>query len=120
MRRVPQPPVNAAARPLEVHDFWPAFVVVVIALVLGFSGARRLTALETVDGGTATEGQLIRAFSTGGLKFPEPGAAPPPMAEDPAQAAQALERWERQNARQAAAPAWKVRVDTEAKTSCPT
>jgi len=92
----------------------------VIALVLGFSGARRLTALETVDGGTATERQLIKAFSTGGLKFPETSSAPPPMTEDPAQAAQALERWERQNARHAAAPAWKVRVDTEAKTPCPT
>ena len=103
-----------------MHDFWPAFVVVVIALVLGFAGARRLTALETVDGGTATETQLIRAFSVGGLKFPEVLPPPPPMTDDPAETAQALERWELQNSRRASPPSWRVRVDTEAKTPCPT
>jgi hypothetical protein len=121
MRRIPQPPVQPARRDLEHHDFWPGLIVVVIGIVLLVCGARNLTGVETTDGGGAWETQLVKAFSTSGLKYPS-GAAPPPPApqsDDPAASAAALDQWAKQNAL-AAAPAWKVRVDLGAKTPCPT
>jgi hypothetical protein len=117
-KRVPQPPLNPALRDPERHDFWPGLIAAIIGLVLGVCGVRHLTGLETVDGGTATETQLVKACSTGGLKYPEP-APPPSRLDDPVAAAAALERWQRQNTRGELA-AQKVRVDTEAKTPCPT
>jgi hypothetical protein len=119
-RRLPQPPVNPAARDPEHPDFWPGFLTAVIGLVLVFCGARHLTGVETVDGSTAWETQLIKAYSSGGLKFPDlaPAPPPPPKPGDLAAAA-ALERWAKQSA-SAEPPTWKVRVDAEAKTPCPT
>jgi hypothetical protein len=120
MRRVPQPPVNPALRDVERHDFWPGFIAVLIGVVLAFCGARHLTAVDTVNGSTAWETQLVKAFSSGGLQYAgkEP-APPPPKLDDPAAAAEALDRWARQQAN-AVPPKWKVRVDTEAKAACPT
>ena len=116
MRRVPQPPLNPALRDLERHDFWPGFVAALFGIILTFCGARHLTNVDTVDGGTAWETQLVKAFSFDGLQYPDQVAAPPPpRGDDP----EALERWARQN-RDAKAPTWKVRVDTAAKTPCPT
>ena len=116
LRRVPQPPVDPALRDLEHHDFWPGFIAVLIGFVLIFCGARRLTSVQTVDGGTAWETQLIKAFCFDGLQYADRVApTPPPTEDDPA----ALERWARQNAN-TPPPTWKVRVDTAAKTPCPT
>ncbi len=116
MRRVPQPPVNPAARSLERHDFWPGFVGALIGLILIFCGARHLTAIDTVDGGNASETQLVKAFAFDGLQYASKLAPPPPpRGDDP----EALERWAKQN-REAEAPTWKVRVDTSANTPCPT
>lgn len=117
LKKVTQPPVDPAKRAQERHEFWPGFAVAVIAAVLVFCGARHLTAVETVDGGTAWETQLIKAYSSGGLKYPEPAPPPPPRPDDPTFGAAALQRWAKQNAQ---GPGWKVRVDTEAKTPCPT
>ena len=115
-KRVPQPPIDVARRDREHHDFWGGFVVALIGLVLGFGGVRHVTGVDTVDGGTATEMQLMKAYSFSGLQFPDQVApARPPEGNDPA----ALERWARQNAHPVA-PAWKVRVDLSAKTACPT
>jgi hypothetical protein len=112
-RRVAQPPVNPAMRDAERHDFWTGFVLAVVGFVLLLCGARHLTGVETVQGGTAWETQLVKAFSSGGLRFPEQVAPPPPPKDaDPA----ALERWARQNP----PPTWKVRVDAGATTPCPT
>lgn len=120
MRRVPQPPVQPALRDLEHHDFWPGLIVVVIGVVLLVCGARNLTGIETTDGSGAWETQLVKAFSTSGLKFPSHEAPPPPpQSDDPAANAAALDRWAKQNLA-AAAPTWKVRVDLSAKTPCPT
>ena len=116
MQRVPQPDVNPALRNPERHDFWPGFVVGLIAIVLLFCGARRMTKVDTVDGGSASEPQLIRAFAFDGLQWADKvPPTPPPQGNDP----EAFERWEKQN-REREAPGWVVRVDTAAKTPCPT
>jgi hypothetical protein len=113
IRRVPQPPLNPALRGREQHDFWAGFVVVLIGLLLVVCGAKHLTAVETSDGGTASETQLVKALSFGGLQFPEQVAPPPPpRSGDPA----ALVQWAQKNP----APKWKVRVDTAAAAPCPT
>lgn len=120
MKRIPQPPVNPALRALEHHSFWPGLVVVVAGVVLTFFGARHLTQVDTVKGGAAWETQLVRAFSSSGLQFPDQIApTPPPRLTDPAAQAEALDRWARQQAN-ATPPTWKVRVDTAATTPCPT
>jgi hypothetical protein len=113
-RRISQPPVNPAGRDIERHTFWPGFAAAMIGLILVVFGARHLTAIETVNGGKAREIQLMKAYASGGLQFPK-AAPPPPDPGDPA----AFERWVQQYA-DAAAPAWKVRVDTAATTPCPT
>ncbi len=118
--RVPQPPVNPALRDVERHDFWPGFIAVLIGAVLAFCGARHLTGVDTVEGTTAWETQLIKAFSSGGLQYADQVVpAPPPKLDDSAASAEALERWAKQSA-SAAPPTWKVRIDTSAKTPCPT
>ncbi len=120
MRRVPQPPVNPALRPVERHGFWPPFLAIAAAAVLVFLGARHLTAIETVQGDTAWEYQLVKAFASGGLKFPDASPPPPPAPkpDDPAGDAEAMQRWARQA--NAGPPTWKVRIDTESKAACPT
>ncbi len=116
MRRVPQPPLNPASRDVERHDFWPGLVVVLIGAIVLFCGARRATIIDTVDGGSASEPQLIMAFAFDGLQYADRMAPPPPpKGDDP----DALERWAR-DTRKAEAPTWKVRVDTSARTPCPT
>ncbi|MGP8052668.1 MAG: hypothetical protein ACLQAH_02490 [Limisphaerales bacterium] len=119
-KRVPQPPVNPALRALERHDFWPGFVVVLAGVVVAVCGARHLTGVDTVDGNTASEIQLVKAFSSGGVQYASQLApVAPPRLEDPAAEAEALDRWARQQAN-AQPPAWKIRVDVGAKTPCPT
>jgi hypothetical protein len=122
IRRVAQPPMNPEVRDVERHDFLPGLVVAVIAAVLVLCGARHLTGIETVDGGTAWETQLIKAYSSSGLKYPEvaPPPPPPPKLDDPAASAAALERWQRETASATPPPGWKVRVDTAAAAPCPT
>jgi hypothetical protein len=112
--------VNPALRDVEQHDFWPGFIVALIGILVVYCGARHLTGVDTVDGTTARETQLVRAFSFGGLQYASQLAPPqPPKLDDPAAAAAALDRWAKLQAH-TAAPTWKVRVDTGAKTPCPT
>lgn len=122
MRRIPQPPVTAALRDEERHDFWPGFIAALIGVILLFCGARHLTRVETVDGDTAHEFQLVRAFSSGGLQYPSEKAAPQPPKPvgDPVLDAEALDRWANSQHAAPEKPSWKVRVDTGAKTPCPT
>jgi len=120
IRRVPQPPIDREHREPEIHDFWTGGVIVIIGIILMVSAGRHWTKVETLNQTPAHETQLIKAFSTGGLKFASHDAdAPPPKVEDPAQAAEALEKWAQKRAKSTAAT-WKVRVDTDAKTPCPT
>jgi hypothetical protein len=116
MQRIPQPPVNPALRAVEHHDFWPGFVAVLIGAILTFCGARHLTDIDTVEGANAWETQLIMAFAFDGLQYADRMAPPPPpKGDDP----EALERWARES-RNRETPTWKVRVDTAARTPCPT
>ena len=116
MPRVPQPPLNPALRDLEHRDFWPCFIAALIGLILAFCGARHLTGVDTVDGGSAWETQLIKALAFDGLQYADKlSPPPPPPGDDP----DAFERWATQN-RDTQPPTWKVRVDTAANTPCPT
>jgi hypothetical protein len=118
--RVPQPPVQPGLRDREQHEFWPGFVTSLIGILLIFCGVRHLTAVDTVEGNTASETQLMKAFSVGGLQYASQLAPPPPpRLDDSAAAAEALDRWARQNAH-ATPPSWTVRVDTGAEKACPT
>ena len=120
MNRIPQPPVNPTLRDVEHHDFWPGFIAVLIGGVLAFGGARHLTGVDTVGGSTASEIQLVKAFSSGGVQYASQIVPPPPpKLDDPAAEAEALDRWAKQQAN-ATPSSWKVRVDTDAKTPCPT
>lgn len=116
--RVPQPPINPRLRNAEEHGFWPAFAVALVAAALLFCGARHVTGLETVDGDSATEPQLVKAFTRGGLVFQEPrlfpdadaSTGPPPSAADI-----------REAERRAALPLRdRYRVNTGAVDPCPT
>jgi hypothetical protein len=120
MRRIHQPPVNPGRRDLEHHHFRPGFIAVLTGLVLVLLGARHLTGVGTMTGSIATETQLIAGFASGGLQYADRIApAPPPKLDDPIAAAEALDRWERQQAG-IRPPTWKVRVDTESRAACPT
>ena len=119
-KRVPQPPVNPALRSLERHDFWPGFVATLAGLAVVFCGARHLTNVDTTDGNSAWETQLVKAFSSGGVQFAsEQAPPPPPNLEGVANPAEALDRWAKNQAN-VQPPAWKIRVDLGAKAACPT
>ncbi len=120
MTRVPQPPINPAMRNVERHGFWPGCAAVAVGVVLVFCGVRHLTALGTVTGDSATEIQLVKAFSSSGLQYAsEWKPPPPPNLADPTAQAEALDRWAKQQAN-AMPPTWKIRVDTAAAAPCPT
>jgi hypothetical protein len=119
-KRVPQPPVNRELRAREGRDFWPGFAVALAGAVVLFCGARHLTRVDTVDGNTALEIQLVKAFSTGGLQYANQVAPPPPpKLDNVANPGEALDRWAKQQAG-FRPPTWKIRVDSAAKTPCPT
>ncbi len=119
-KRVAQPPVDRTLRAREGRDFWPGFVVALAGVALAVCGARHLTGVDTADGGTAWECQLVKAFASGGLQYPDQIApAPPPRLDNLANPAEALDRWAKQQA-QLLPPTWKIRVDVGAKTPCPT
>ena len=119
-KRVPQPPVNPALRAVEAHDFWPGLVVALAGALVLFCGAWHLTTVDTVEGSTASETQLMKAFSSGGLQFANQiPPSPLPNFKDMANPAEALDRWAREQAR-TQPPTWKVRVNPGAKTPCPT
>ena len=117
-KRLPQPPVNPLLRNTEQRDFWPGAVVAAIALILLFCGARHLTSVETLDGGSAWEAQLVQAFARGGLQFQNASLnLGPATFADPAAAAAAMDK----AARVADLPLRaRYRVNTSAVDPCPT
>jgi len=119
-QRVVQPPINPQQRDREHHDFWLGFVLALIGGVVCFCGLQNVTSVETTEGESASELQLVKAFSCGGLELTDL-AAPPRLDEqgDSAANAEAMERWER-NAARAGPNRWKLRVNTGASAPCPT
>jgi hypothetical protein len=117
-QRIPQPPVQASARSSERHDFWAGFILAAAAAVLLFCGVRHVTGVETTDGESAREHELVKSFARGGLQLVPPPKPPNPASyEDPAAAAAALERFVRE---EASRPRIKYRVNTGAVDPCPT
>ena len=115
---VAQPPVNPLLRDPEHHDFWLGFILAVMAVILLFSGSRHLTNVDTTDGHTALEFQLIKSFTSGGLKVVAPVSVPDPASfDDPAAAAAALDRMAREEAKVSRI---KYQVNTGAANPCPT
>ena len=116
MQRVPQPSVNPALRELERHDFWPGFIAALIGIILTFCGARHLTDVDTVMAAPPGKRSWSKPFPSMAcntpirLRRPRPreGMIPKRSNAGPDKTATTE------------APTWKVRVDTAAKTPCPT
>ncbi len=116
VKLTPQPPINPALRDRERHDFWVGFIFALIGLLVLFCGTRHMTGLDTVEGNSAWEMQLVKAFTSGGLEYTMPGTmAEPPPPDDPAAEARFAER------RSMSTPAkLKYRINTGAQNPCPT
>jgi hypothetical protein len=119
--RVQQPPIQPAARDKEHHDFWPGFICGLVGLIVLFVGAFHITGVETTDGNSASEPQLIKAFSSGGIQYADLTVRPPirggpdsppgmfvPPPPEPADESFAP------------GPRWRVKVNLGANTPCPT
>jgi len=80
---------------------------------------KKVLLLDLLTGLWVTFKYTVRPKVT--VQYPEQVKPPPPPKpqDDPVATAQALERW-RKEAAEATPPTWKVRVDTAAKTPCPT
>jgi hypothetical protein len=116
--RVPQPPVSAATRDPERHTFWTAAIFVVGGIILLICGATHSTGLETADGETAREMQLVKSFAVGGLQLaPRPRPPDPARYNNPAELAAAMDRFEREERE---APGIRYVVNTTAADPCPT
>jgi hypothetical protein len=115
--QVEQPAQTQASRNVGGRGFGPGFVLIVLGLALGVWGIARLTKAETVDGGKASERQLTKAFTSGGLEPVEP--KPPPGVQDPS-----LPPWLPPDVRppppKAKTPKHKFRVNTGATAACKT
>jgi hypothetical protein len=118
MQRRAQPDVQRFSRNLEQRDGWAALVLVLVSVTLLVCGARHLTAVSTTEGDGATEVQLVKAFSSGGLHSSNPAAMPDPaILNDPTRAAAAFEKLQRRDRK---LDKLTYRVDTSASTPCPT
>jgi hypothetical protein len=118
MIRVPQPPVQANLRDPERHGFWPPLVITLIAVILMGVGVRHVTGIETVEGGEASELQLVKAFSRGGLEQVDAiTVLDPATFDNPEEAAAALEALADA---EVDSPLFKFRVNTGAVDPCPT
>ena len=116
LKLIPQPPINPAARDREQHDFWPGFIFALIGLLVIFCGARHMTGIDTTDGNSAWEMQLVKSFTSGGLEYSMPGSfaeSPPP--DDPAAEAKAAEQMSKPKSGKLT-----YRVNVGAQTPCPT
>jgi|YNPBryantNP2012_1023418.scaffolds.fasta_scaffold11227_3 hypothetical protein len=119
-RKISQPPINPGTRPTEQRDFWTGGVLTIVGLLVLIAGLRHLTGVETLDGSSAWETQLVKAFSTGGLRYAEATAAVlPTLPDNPADAVATLDR-ARKSSTERPHAIGRVRVDLGASTPCPT
>jgi hypothetical protein len=118
VQRIAQPDVQRFSRSLEQRDGWVGLALVLTSVALLICGARHLTGLSTTDGETASERQLVKAFSSGGLHASNPAAMPAPsVLNDSDQRAAAFDKFQR---RDRSLDKLTYRVDTTATTPCPT
>jgi hypothetical protein len=117
-RRVEQPPIQPALRDQEHHDFWPGFICALIGLIVLVAGARHITGVETTDGNSAWETQLVKAFSCGGVQLVDRTARP--VQPDPFRPPGTFPPPEPAREETAAGPRWIVKVNLGANTPCPT
>ena len=88
----------------------------IIGVLIIFCGTRHMTGLDTIDGNSAWEFQLVKAFTSGGLEYTIPGAlAEPPPPDDPAAEARAAEQMSQPKSSKLV-----YRVNTGAQNPCPT
>ena len=112
--------MNPRQRATERHEFWPGFIVGIMGLLVLVCGAGHATRIETTEGGTAWEWELVRAFTSGGLQAVDMQEPPDPSVyTDPGRMAQAMEQWERTRTGSGSA-GLKYRVNPNAQTPCPT
>ena len=117
-RRIKQPPIVASARASEAREPWAGLAVGILALTLGLCGVTHMTEVNTLTGSGASERQLIKAFSSGGLRYSDAMAMPDPsVLNDPVRSAVAFERLQQ---RKHHGPRITYRVDAGATTPCPT
>ena len=117
-RRVFQPPIIPSARESEARDAWAGLALGCLALTLLLCGVSHITGIDTLAGSGASEYQLMKAFSSGGLRYSDAMAPPDPsVLNDPALSAAAFERLQQRNR---PFPKITYRVDTGATTPCPT
>lgn len=117
-RRIPQPQVIARLRPTEAHGGWLGLMVILIAAALLTTGAQHWTQVNTTDGNSAKEAQLVKAFTCGGLQAKTAVTMPDlSQYDDPAQAAAALDRMARERAHSFPI---RYQVNTGAADPCPT
>ncbi|MCX8109008.1 MAG: hypothetical protein N3G20_09410 [Verrucomicrobiae bacterium] len=106
--------------PAGQGQFWAGGTIAIIGLFLIVVGLRHVTGVETLEGDFARETQLVRAFTTGGLKY-DSQAAP---AESPGQATPrrpgAIPGYTDQANPPKPPRTGRVRVDPTALTPCPT
>lgn len=89
-------------------------ILVIIAVLILFCGTTHVTGIDTVGGNSATEWQLVKAFSSGGLQYIVPSDdSGPTDPNDPAANAKAEEK-------RVKGVVAKYRVNTGASTPCPT
>ncbi len=115
LKIIDQPPINPTLRPRERHDFWPGFIFVLLGLLVLFCGTRHMTCLDTVEGNSAWEAQLVKAFTSGGLEYTMPSSVAPPAPDDPASEARMAEQMTRPKSAKL-----NSRVNTGAQNPCPT
>jgi hypothetical protein len=117
-RRVAQPPIDRSKRELERREPWTGLGLGLVSLVVLFCGATHTTDVATESGGNASEVQLVKAFSSGGLHYSQPYALPAPsVLNDPTKAAAAFQRLQERDRK---LDKIKYTVDVGAKTPCPT
>ncbi len=116
--RVVQPRINPSARSAETRDWWSGLALICVALLFLVCGVTHITGIDTLGGTSASEWQLMKAFSNGGLRYSDALAVrDPSILNDPVRSIPSFEQ-RQQHPRNL--PRLTYRVDAGATTPCPT
>ena len=92
-KRVHQPPIDPERRDTEARGRWTGIALGVIGVAAVMLGLGRQTSLPLPDGSRATERQIVRAFTRGGLHVARSRTQPAgPRIENTARIGQDAER----------------------------